>query len=189
VTVRAFVALDVDDASRGTLARLCAKLEVDAPRGLRFCAPGTLHVTMKFLGSVDDALLGPLGEGLSASAARAPSLARVTSLGAFPSEARASVLIAHLADPDGALARVASALDGLAEPLGVAREARDFRPHVTLARAKQPLDVRALLAAVPPPLAAIRFRALVLFRSEALPAGPRYTPLATHSIPPAAPAV
>ena len=54
---------------------------------------------------------------------------------------RARVVWAGLDDPTQGLAGLADSVGGALEPLGFQREARAFRPHVTLARLKTPARV------------------------------------------------
>jgi len=60
--VRLFVAVWPDDPTRKRLAALAA--ELGQAKGLRFVAPTHWHVTLRFLGDVDDDLVDPLSEAL-----------------------------------------------------------------------------------------------------------------------------
>jgi 2'-5' RNA ligase len=58
--------------------------------------------------------------------------------------------------------------------LGVEREHRAYKAHLTIARAKHPCDVRALLADVPHSATTMQIGAFTLFRSHLGGQGPRY---------------
>jgi 2'-5' RNA ligase len=119
--------------------------------GLRWLAPASYHVTLKFLGwtrpEVEFALRDRMASALTGQ--RAFEVDAV-GLGAFPSLQRARVLWAGLdAHGSARLADLASRIEQAAAELGFAPEDRPFHGHVTLARLKTPGDVRALLERCP----------------------------------------
>ena len=69
-------------------------------------------------------------------------------IGAFPTARKASVIWAGVEDVRrGGVAGVAGAVEAVAAELGVGEpEARPFRAHVTVGRAKEGVDARAALA-------------------------------------------
>jgi 2'-5' RNA ligase len=86
-------------------------------------------------------------------------------------------------DEGGAAARLAAAVDARAAPLGVPAETRPFRPHVTLARAKAPLDARRWLSAVTAAsIGSCAFTRFGLYESHLGPGGPRYRLLASAPV-------
>lgn len=89
------------------------------------------------------------------------------------------VLWVGLDDPQGLLAKLAADLERAFEPLGYPTEERAFRPHLTLARFKNPIRLDQPL----PVLEAERFGRfaadeLQLFQSHLHPHGARYEALA-----------
>ena len=138
--LRVFFALPLPDDLGRTVATLQRTLERKA-RGLRWTPVENVHVTLKFLGNVQASDVRVLSEGLEQLTAGLPALtARATALGAFPSTRRARVFVLELGEPGGRIAELAKALDELAGRVGVLAETRPFRAHVTLARARPPLD-------------------------------------------------
>ncbi len=175
---RVFFAVSLPDEARRTIDRATEALRTLAPRRkLRFTHPDGFHVTLKFLGELDDEALAEVTEGAQiVSRPTAPLPSEWTALTAFPNPRRARVLVAGLTDPDRRLAGLAEELDALAEAVGVPREQRPFRPHVTLARLKPPDDVADLCSAVP--LAgSFSTTELVLYESVRGPQGMRYEAL------------
>lgn len=179
--VRAFVAVPLDEATRASLGDEIERLR-RAVRHVAWVAPGTLHVTLKFLGDVDEALLGPVAAALAPVAAAVPPFVLVVEgLGAFPSAARARVVWAGTGDGSPVLGRLAGAVDTALTPLGFAPETRPFTAHVTLGRVREPRRVpglEAALAASPGrSYGAVRVEGLSLMRSELAPGGARYSEL------------
>jgi RNA 2',3'-cyclic 3'-phosphodiesterase len=177
--MRAFLAFDLDDATLDAAADLGASL-AERVRA-RWVKRAVMHVTLVFLGEIDGALVPALSEvvravrepaGLSGTS---PAI-RATKLGAFPDERRARVLVVPLED-DGTLARIAKAVEDRTAALGIAREDRAYHPHLTLARFKEPADVRKLAAETKLDIAGHAI-ALTLYESVLGKNGPTYTPLA-----------
>jgi len=146
---------------------------------------GNWHLTLKFLGDVDPARLDGLKAAL-AGVRFAPFALRGAGGGFFP-PARAGrpaeprVLWVGLGAGAEQASRLAAAVEDALEPLGFAREARPFSPHLTLARVKRAGRddwgelVAALNATAWPEIQLDRF---ALWRSELGQGGPTYTPLA-----------
>ena len=118
---------------------------------LRWTAAGRWHVTLAFLGEVEEARLMNLTARLERAAARHPGQRLLIGRGgAFPSPRRARVLIAHVesadGDPGGLRALAASVAAG-ARRAGAPPpdEGRRYRPHLTIARTRQPADLSELV--------------------------------------------
>jgi 2'-5' RNA ligase len=123
------------------LARAIASLEQHVV-GARWVPKENLHMTLAFLGRVEDERVGEISAAVAAALPGHVDFAvRLGELGAFPSVKRARVVWAGLDDPTGGLAGLADSVSGRLEPLGFPREARAFRPHVTLARLKTPARI------------------------------------------------
>jgi len=138
-----------------------------------------LHVTLKFLGPTDESLVPNIVEAMrSATKGVKPFEMSLAGSGVFPSRSNARVVWAGLegADPLGAMA--ARLEDSLAV-LGFHKEDRPFRPHLTMARVKDP---RASLAAaeVAEEFAKVDFgsetvQSILLKKSVLSPIGPTYS--------------
>lgn len=141
-TWRCFVGVPLGEELRRALGTLVDRWR-DEPdfAGLRWTDPDSWHVTLAFLGSVEVDRMGTLGATLrEVAAVHAPMRLPTGGLGGFPRDRKARVLWYGILDPDRALGDLAR---GLNVALGV--DAAEFRPHVTLARARrEPVSVRAL---------------------------------------------
>jgi RNA 2',3'-cyclic 3'-phosphodiesterase len=146
--VRTFFALELPEELRTALVAVQGSMREVPGRGpIRWARVEQLHVTLKFLGDVSAEQVAALAEIARRRGAEFPPLAvRVTSVIAFGGPRRARAFVAEL-ESSPELAALAEALESDAEALGIAREARPFRPHITLARLKRPGDARAWLDA------------------------------------------
>ncbi|MGQ7298264.1 RNA 2',3'-cyclic phosphodiesterase [Quadrisphaera sp. KR29] len=128
--MRLFVSLEPPPEALQPVAD--AVTELGEVAGVRWSPPSRWHVTLAFLGEVDDdavpALVPPLR---SAAAAAAPVRLRLAGAGCFGT----SVLWAGVAGDVERLAALAGAVAAAARAAGVRLEERAYRPHVTLARA------------------------------------------------------
>lgn len=184
---RTFIALDLSAAARETVARQARRLERALP-GLRSVDPATLHLTLAFLGELDEAAIGAATE-VTETAARetAPVTLTLGRLGVFGAPDAPRVIWLGLADD---MARLYALQRRLAQALaarGFPPEVRRYSPHLTLARPKGRLDAEAarrlrdLLAEPALPLAPDappwRVTEAQVMRSDLTRAGARYTPL------------
>jgi 2'-5' RNA ligase len=105
----------------------------DLDGGWRWSDPAGWHVTLAFLGATPPEAVPAILERLTRAVARSrPFSVAAGGLGAFPGRARARVLWYGITDDGQRLAELAAAVRAAT---GAQDEAR-FRPHVTLARAR-----------------------------------------------------
>ena len=145
------MALNLADTTRRALWSAIAPLR-DLALPIKWVRPEGIHLTLKFLGDVEDAQQSEVIAALSRAAHGArPITMTVEGFGAFPHPARARVVWAGVtAEP--ALELLQHAVEREFTPLGFATEARTFRPHVTLGRAARdarPTALRGLEQALP----------------------------------------
>jgi 2'-5' RNA ligase len=138
--MRVFVAIDVGDAVRAEAARvirvISEKVEAaKAPPKITWVKPAALHVTLRFIGEVDDASVPALCEQLAPPIAMPPFEVTWRGLGAFPSPRNPRALWLGVVDGGarlGALeSEVTRRLAGTLDP-----ESRPLLPHLTLGRIK-----------------------------------------------------
>jgi 2'-5' RNA ligase len=142
VSLRAFVAIQLPAPVRAALACTCGAFRDLAPtwRGDKWVATENLHVTLKFLGAIDEGRVAEATAALEAAcAAHAPFKLVFDAVVAKPGGRRTTMLWATVSEGYEAAARLAGDIDTvLSEALGIAPDERAFRPHVTLVRARRP---------------------------------------------------
>ncbi len=144
--MRLFVALEVPKETLEAISALVARLAPSC-RGARWTRPEAIHLTLKFIGEVSTAASGHIRKELAAVRAPAPIEVRFRGAGFFPNPRQPRVLWTGVEAPL-ALAELAGEIERRLEPLGIPREEREFRPHLTLARFKSADGVAALRAAL-----------------------------------------
>lgn len=131
--MRTFVSVDFPELTDGIKA---VQSRFGDPAGLRFTDPDQAHVTLKFLGEIDEGQREPLQDALATAVDEAdvgPFEAQVAGLGAFPSRDYISVVWLGV-DDGGAMARLHEEIETQATALGFEPADHDFTPHVTIAR-------------------------------------------------------
>jgi 2'-5' RNA ligase len=145
-----FVALAPPPAVLDELEVLSAPLRAD--RGdLRWTDREAWHITLAFLGEVDDTATGRLLPRLERAAVRHGRFSLAfAGAGAFPATNRAKVLWCGLSGDQSSLAALAASVGAGARRAGATPpdERRPFRPHLTLARCRMAADVGDVAAAL-----------------------------------------
>lgn len=180
-TVRAFVAANLDPSLKAALARVQEKLRATRA-DVGWVRPENLHLTLKFLGQVEEMRLGAIGEAVAAAAAGTGPIRLVfAGLGAFPGPRTARVIWIGVSHGAEALAELQTRVEAALESLGFAREARLFTAHLTLGRVRGPAHreqlARALTSSPDEVLGEMALDRIELMRSEFGPAGARYSVL------------
>lgn len=180
--IRAFIAVSV----RATSSLRKVILELDSMgRALKAVDPGSLHVTLKFLGDTPSESIPRIGAEVQAACeGRLAIDAELHGLGAFPHAGRPSVIWVGMHNVQS-LVEISEVLEDGLESLRFPRDSRKFQPHVTLARVKSrpPENLHDLLNAnAATSFGSITIDRVTLYQSELRPQGPRYTPLATVSL-------
>ena len=147
--MRLFVAVTPPADVLGDLdAAVTAARGRPAGRDLRWTGPEDWHVTLAFLGNVAGPVAGRLPAPLEEAAGRHQSFPLALSgAGAFPAAGRARVLWCGLGGDHRALAALAASAAAATTRAGAPPPdaGRPFRPHLTLAYARPPADVRDLV--------------------------------------------
>ena len=178
--------MDIPEDVRAAIAALAAKLR-SVCASARWARLEGAHLTLKFIGEMHPEKTEGIEVALRTVPFPAPIKIFFRGLGFFPNERRPQVLWAGI-EAGAELPALAMAVENSLEPLGIARERREFSPHVTLARFKSPeklAGLRAAIAAAGPldfgESIASEFH---LYQTVLKPAGAEYTRLASfHAVP------
>ncbi|MFP4227554.1 MAG: RNA 2',3'-cyclic phosphodiesterase [Salinivenus sp.] len=166
--MRLFTALDPPPALRSTGSDLQDALSLPA----RWTDPSQFHITVRFIGEVDD-LQGEAYEDALTTLSAAPARCIPYGLDVLPSRRSPRVVTLGFERTDSLLALYEAVSEVLGAE-GLAPEDRPYRPHLTLARLDDPdPDVvhEALAAVDPPALESFQADALHLYESTPTPEG------------------
>ena len=152
-----------------------------AGTSIRWTDSGNIHLTLKFIGEVDEAMAIRVAAALeTAKFAVAPFSLRLSGFGKFPEGDDLHIFWAGVEDNPSLLALFAGIEEALL-PLGIERDKRPFHPHLTLGRNRAKYSFKGLFALLAEKrdlfLAAWQVAAFQLFASRLTPAGPIYSVL------------
>jgi 2'-5' RNA ligase len=180
---RAFIAVEMGGLP--DLAPFHLELKRLEP-GLKAVDLGQLHVTLKFLGDTEESLVPKLDEIMrTASNGVAPFSIRLHGSGTFPPKGSARVVWVGLEGTEP-LAIIASRLESSLQELGFEPEGRAFKPHLTLARVKDPRASGSAIALADKYATAdfgsVDVDRILLKKSVLSPRGPSYNTVITSPL-------
>lgn len=176
-TIRAFIAVQLPEDVRDALGETARALAVGVPRGaVRWVRPEQMHLTLAFLGDTPTAKLPAVQQAMDAVAGGLlPFTLHAGDIGCFPNRRRPRVIWVGLSGEEERLATLKRALDEALAPLGWPPEAKPFRAHLTLGRAKDEQAARSIDWTAGVPRLPVPVATLHLIESRLTPSGPIYT--------------
>jgi 2'-5' RNA ligase len=175
------LALDLDGPTKDNLSLVQRHIE-DGRSRIRWVPPENLHVTLKFLGDIGDSQLADVCAAVEMAASSfvhpGPYDMLVKGLRAIPPEGRMLRMFwADVVEPDGWLGGLFEQLEITLEGLGVEREHRSYRPHITIGRVRggniKRLRERAE-AYAEEPFGQVPVEYVSVYTSKLTPTGPIY---------------
>jgi RNA 2',3'-cyclic 3'-phosphodiesterase len=181
-SIRAFLAIDPPQEIFNEIIKIQERLRKTLQGDIRWVKPEGIHLTLKFFGYIYDSDVANISDVVKNSVANMKALLlNVRSIGAFPSVNRPRVLWLGIDGDTDALINLQVKIDAGLESYGFKKEDRPFRPHLTLARIKEPKGLVGLAETVKKneDYIAGSFTAggLTLFKSDLKPTGAIYTKL------------
>ncbi|HEY5565479.1 MAG TPA: RNA 2',3'-cyclic phosphodiesterase [Rhodothermia bacterium] len=172
--MRAFLGLDVPESARRVLSGIRVKFKqtsVACP-GLRWMNSENFHLTVRFLGDIEESEGDMLTSRLRGSLrAFGPVLLQVEGISWFPAR-HPTVLAAGLA-PSQRLQKLFDIVESEVVSAGFPAESRSSHPHITVARLRQ-RETNSLPKIDEQVNAEFWCRELILFQSRLLPTGSQY---------------
>jgi len=194
--IRTFLAVELSEPLRTNLANIHVELKQRLGRELSknvrisWIQPASLHLTVKFLGDIDEQLVAPMQHAIEnvLSGHRAVEIP-LDRLGVFPRLQQPRILWVGPSEQwekDRDAARLTSlhrAIEDCCISLNLAPDTRPLSPHLTLARIKEggrdfgQILARSGLLDKPLSAGSMEVKAIALMQSELKPTGSVYTKL------------
>ena len=194
IMIRTFVAIELDEEIRKAIAGTQGQVQEQLMQQLRLRTPGvrvqwvrpdSIHLTLKFLGDIDEALVEAIRAALLPVVRMQPRfVVEVGGLGVFPDLRAPRVLWIGLFGQVEALMYLAAEVEAALTGVGFPPESRRLSPHLTLARIKErSREVGKGLAdsglmTQPFRIGSLAVDAVCLMKSDLKPSGAVYTRLA-----------
>lgn len=178
---RTFIAIELPADVKDLIAAHVERLETLVPTGIKWVGPRTSHITLAFLGNVPDNRLSTLSRVLDEVASTSPSFKLMTGrLGAFPTPRRPRVLWLGMEGDTQSMVQMQLRLQEALAAEGFPGERRDFKPHITIGRARGKGPIHLLGCAFHTHAGESQLfevEKIVLMSSLLTPRGPIHTPL------------
>jgi RNA 2',3'-cyclic 3'-phosphodiesterase len=183
--MRLFVAVELSDGLRQEAARVAGTLAdafgPDARRAVAWVAPDKMHLTLRFIGEASSATAKELARRVAEPFGTPAFRLAIDGIGAFPRTGPPRVIWLGITEGAESLAQVHGEIESRLEGLGIEREDRPFRAHLTLGRVRAPVGPaarRALASIRAAEIGSCEVREVTLFESQLSPRGAVYTVLA-----------
>lgn len=184
--MRLFIAIELPDEVRRHLLHLQDDLKLRISNA-SFTRDQNLHITLKFLGETGDQQMAQLADSLGKVTVGGAVEIFAERIDCFPDRGPVRIIAAEFGGAVGGLTALHRAIEQRCQHLGFQREARQYRPHVTLARARpilppavRPIVQQSLQGHLPGPGFVVR--EFSLMESHLRPQGAEYRTLARFAL-------
>jgi 2'-5' RNA ligase len=142
--MRLFVAVNIPEDIKEQISEMQSRLK-KAHCDVNWVECAKFHLTLKFLGEVEDKDILSISESVARSVSGFGKFeVRVSGTGGFPSAERPKVIWAGIREGKTELERLAANLENGLEKLGFIKEERPFSAHLTLGRVRSFKNIAAL---------------------------------------------
>jgi len=133
--VRCFIAIELPDELKAGLTQLQSRLKLGEQPWVKWVDPYSIHLTLKFLGSVAVDRIDEITRAIEEAArGMSPFYLEVKELGVFPNLKRVQVAWVGVRGEVDKIGQLQQRIESNLARLGFAPESRPFTPHLTLAR-------------------------------------------------------
>ncbi len=176
--MRTFIAIDLSKEIKDHLSDFVDKL-VRLGGEVKWVSRESMHLTLKFLGEIDEGRAAAVGDLLQTTAsAHDPIPLACRGTGSFPPGSRNPRVLWVGVEAGPRLAKLQEEIESGCERLGFERESRPFQPHLTLGRVKSPSGLGRVLREFEEKregdFGRMTVRSVTFFQSRLKPAGAEY---------------
>ncbi len=179
--MRTFIAIELPKEIKDALARLQEKLK-STGADVKWVEPDNIHLTLKFLGEIDEQKLDKIALILENIAKDKSSFhICISSIGAFPRNSSPRVIWVGIDKGDKETKEIAKQLEEKIQKIGIPKEDRSFSSHITIGRTRSALNLQKLVQELKTlendlGIKGMEFDAtkITLFKSTLTPKGPIY---------------
>ncbi len=186
MNVRLFIAVEITDETRKKLTEFQNNLK-KACAGVKWVLPENIHITLKFIGYLDEEKIGNVVNIIKDSVIHIkPFNLNYTGAGVFPTPKNPRVIFAGIVDKDAILKKIHEHLNNQLMALGVERESRKYQVHLTVGRVKTRKNTEKLMEALNSynefKFSSEVVNQVILMKSDLSPNGAVYTKLHTINL-------
>ncbi|MDD4953710.1 MAG: RNA 2',3'-cyclic phosphodiesterase [Candidatus Omnitrophica bacterium] len=182
--MRSFIAIELPRKFKDTLAKIQDRLEVSGA-DVKWVQPQNIHLTLKFLGEIDEEKIGRVADIIKAVAENNhPYPLALSCVGAFPNITSPRVIWAGVNKGNEETTRIAKELEEKISAIGIPEEVRPFSSHITIGRTRSNLNMAKLVQDLKVMAGnagllelSCQVNKITLFKSTLTPKGPVYEAL------------
>lgn len=141
MSFKCFIALPIDQAVKeelGSVINVFKQNDIFSDNNIRWVDTREMHLTLKFLGKVEDRDVPDICNALTQACHSLTSFEYVIDgISTFPDSSAARVIVATITEGSTLLASMADEIDQAMNHIGFMLENRKFSGHITLARIKE----------------------------------------------------
>jgi 2'-5' RNA ligase len=180
-TIRSFIAIPLETGVVSRIEQTYKELK-SLPADVKWVHPNAIHLTLKFLGNVEEKAVESISRGTQEGIKGFASwTVDVKNVGTFPSLRNPRVVWIGIEDTGGHLVALQNRIEEEMAKLGFEREERKFSPHLTLGRVRSPRGKTELIQYLADErerrFGEMKVDRVVLFKSELRSSGAIYTAL------------
>jgi len=183
--IRTFICFELPDKIKEKIADLQDNLKPYGS-GVRWTRPDSIHLTLKFLGDVQEEQITDITSAVEKASEMIPPLKiQVSGCGAFPNLRRPRVFWVGVKEDSGKLLELQSNIETALEELGFPKEKRNFFPHLTFGRVKSRDGIPEMTDFLKDhefELKPFKAEQVIVMQSQLRPTGAVYTPLQEISL-------
>ncbi|MDD5455241.1 MAG: RNA 2',3'-cyclic phosphodiesterase [Candidatus Ratteibacteria bacterium] len=179
--MRCFIAIPLPKYTHEELAKIQSQLK-ETKADVAWVKTDNIHLTLKFLGNVDETKIQLISQKLKDSLSKCVSFETdIGKLGAFPTLSNPRVIWIGIDKNEDKIKNLQKITEEILGPFGFEKETRPFHPHLTLGRVRDKKNIQKLtekLKSLPlPQLKPITVDKIILFQSILKPTGAEYNTL------------
>ena len=179
--MRLFVAITIPADLREKLAAMQRKF-AETRADVRWVAPENLHITLKFLGEVDDPRAPEILERIARAAAQVPIFPlEIEGIDRLPPRGQVRVIVSRVVSPGQRIIKLHRLVDSGIGGMGLPMDTRVYVPHLTLGRVSSNHGLNRLLRLLEKHdldfFGSFPVEKVTLYQSLLSPGGPRYIPI------------
>ena len=182
-SIRTFIALEIDEKIKEVISEIQNKIkQTNSLRG-KWIPKDNLHLTLKFLGDIPLKLIEQINNKIKGCFKNECKIScNLARIGTFPNAKFPRVIWAGIEGDNSQIINLAQILERILFELGLEKEKRNFKTHITICRTKQILDynkLKYILEEINKTFKPVEFiiNKMTLFESNLTPKGPIYIPL------------
>ncbi|MBE0478040.1 RNA 2',3'-cyclic phosphodiesterase [Candidatus Aerophobetes bacterium] len=184
--MRVFIAVELPQQVKKEIAAIQNKI-TDTTNKIKWVSPASMHITLKFLGEVQEKRLDKVFDISQGVADKFnPFSVEIKGTGAFPETGNPKVLWVGIKEGSAELARMAAELEKELFKDGFPGERKKWTPHITLGRVKQLKDTHSIKELIGKEKETsggkMKVEEIVVLQSQLTPQGAIHTPLKRFSL-------